>query len=99
MRMAPIQIKRLLLVGYGRAGKDAGLEYLSALTGLRNAGCTSKYLAKYVAQHLGVDELEAYRTRHDCREEWYRIGNSLRTNDPGILLREALSHGELTGGV
>lgn len=91
--------KKILLVGYGRAGKDEGLNYLAALTGLRNAGCTSVYLAKYVARELGVSESEAYKTRHQHRDLWYEIGNQLRENDPGILLREALEHGPLTGGV
>ncbi len=90
---------RILLVGHGRAGKDTGLEYLSALTGMQNAGSTSLYLTKYVAQRLGLDEREAYRTRHEMRDEWYRIGNELRTNDPGILLREALNRGPLTAGI
>jgi len=91
--------KKLLLVGYGRAGKDEGLSYLAALTGLRNAGCTSVYLAKYVARELGISESEAYKTRHQRRDDWYRIGNELRESDPGILLREALANGPLTGGV
>jgi len=91
--------RKILLVGYGRAGKDEGLSYLAALTRLRNAGCTSVYLAKYVARELGISESEAYKTRHQRRDEWYRIGNQLRENDPGILLREALANGPLTGGV
>jgi len=91
--------KKILLVGYGRAGKDEGLNYLAALTRLRNAGCTSVYLAKYVARDLGISEAEAYRTRHQCRDDWYEIGVLLREKDPGILLREALENGPLTGGV
>jgi len=91
--------KKILLVGYGRAGKDEGLSYLAALTGLRNAGCTSAYLAKYVARNLGISESEAYKTRHQFRDHWYDIGNQLREDDPGILLREALANGPLTGGV
>jgi hypothetical protein len=98
----PRQVKRILLVGYGRAGKDAGLEFLSAITGLKNAGTTSLYLAKYVAAELGVTETEAYKARHgsdEMRQIWFRIGQELRKNDPGILLREALEKGDLCGGV
>ena len=91
--------KKILLVGYGRAGKDEGLSYLAALTRLRNAGCTSVYLAKYVARELGISESEAYQTRHQRRDEWYEIGVLLREKDPGVLLREALANGPLTGGV
>ncbi len=97
--MTPRQVKRILLVGYGRAGKDAGLEALSAMTGLKNAGTTSLYLAKYVAAELGITETEAYKARHQHRETWFRIGQELRKNDPGILLREALLKGDLCGGV
>ena len=90
---------KILLVGYGRAGKDEGLSYLSKLTGLANAGTTSIYLAKYVAEKLGVSDVEAYRDRHKNRDLWYRIGNELRANDPGILMREAFQVGPLSGGV
>lgn len=90
---------KLLLVGYGRAGKDEGLAYLSALTGLRNGGCTSIYLLPYVAAELGASWTETYEARHRNREEWFRIGNKLREKDPGILLRQALAQGDLTGGV
>ena len=90
---------KILLVGYGRAGKDEGLGYLSAITGMKNAGCTSVYLTKYVAKELGITESVAYATRHANRDIWFELGQKLRENDPGILLREAMEHGTLTGGV
>jgi hypothetical protein len=95
-------MKKLLIVGHGRAGKDTACEYLSQITSLRNAGTTSKYLCKHVAQALGLSEEEAYRRRHESnemRQTWFKIGNQVRENSPTTLLREALMHGEITGGV
>lgn len=92
-------MKRILIVGHGRAGKDVALEYLASITGLRNAGTTSLYLAKYVATDLGVTPEVAYATRHADRDVWYRVGRQIRENNPGVLLREALLHGEMTGGL
>ncbi len=92
-------MKRILIVGHGRAGKDVALDYLASITGLRNAGTTSLYLAKYVAKELGVSTEEAYATRHADRDIWYRVGRQIRENNPGILLREALANGEMTGGL
>lgn len=90
---------KLMLVGHGRAGKDEAGEYLQKITGLKFAGTTSLYLAKYVARKMGVTEAEAYRDRHKNRDHWYRIGNEIREGDPGILIRESLLHGDIVGGV
>lgn len=94
--------KKLLIVGHGRAGKDTACEYLAQITGLRNAGTTSKYLAEYVAGKLGLSVEEAYARRHESdamRMVWYNAGNELREKDPTILIRQALANGEITGGV
>ena len=75
------------------------MEILSEITGLVNAGTTSKYLAKHVARRLCVSEYDAYAERHANRQVWYETGRDIRREDPGILLREALAVGPLTGGV
>jgi hypothetical protein len=90
---------RVLVVGYSGAGKDTACAYLAELTRLRFAGTTSAYLARHVAARLGVSVAEAYRRRHADRNLWHRIGNHLRRLDPGLLVREALEHAEITGGV
>lgn len=95
-------MKTVCVVGHGRSGKDESLSILSSLTGLRNAGTTSLYLTKYVASELGLTEEEAYRDRHESirnRETWKRIGDEIRGDDPGKLLKEALAVGPLTGGI
>lgn len=75
------------------------MEILSQITGLVNAGTTSKYLAKHVAKRLCVSEYDAYAERHANRQVWHETGRYIRREDPGILLREALAVGPLTGGV
>lgn len=95
-------IKTILIVGHGRAGKDEACKYLASITQLRNAGTTSKYLCKHVARRLGLSEEEAYARRHESDEMrtlWYRIGNEVREKGPTTLIREALEHGEITGGI
>ncbi len=90
---------KILLVGYGRAGKDVGGEYLEQITGLKFGGTTSLYLKKYVAQRLGRSEEDVYATRHQDRETWKRIGDEIRADNPGLLLEEALAVGPITGGI
>ena len=85
-------VKRLLVVGPSRAGKDTACEYLAAVTHLRFAGSTSVFLAKYVADRLGVSVEQAYRSRHANRNQWHRVGNEIRRRDPGLLIRESLEH-------
>jgi hypothetical protein len=94
-------VKTIGLLGFGRSGKDCGLEYLASITTLRNAGTTSKYLAQYVADKLGLPVEEAYARRHESNEMrtiWYNYGNELREQGAATLIRMALQHGELTGG-
>lgn len=92
-------LKRILIVGPAGAGKDTACLYLARITRLRFAGTTSFYLAKYVAARLGLSEEEAYRTRHQNRNLWHRVGNEVRKRDPGLLVRQSLEHAEIIGGV
>lgn len=90
---------KILFLGHGRCGKDHACEYVSHHTGLINAGTCSKYLCKYVAQSLGVTELEAYENRHANRVYWFEFANNMRKNDPTILVREMLREGDVGGGI
>jgi hypothetical protein len=95
-------VKKILFVGHGRSGKDTACEHFAKLTGLRNAGATSKYLCGYVAAKLGLSVEEAYARRHESDEMrtfWYHAGNELREKGPTTLVRMALANGEITGGV
>lgn len=86
---------KLLFVGHGQAGKDHALSYLESISVLKNAGTTSFYLAKYVAQRQGVTEAEAYAKRRHHRDLWFNTGNEIREGDPAKLLREAFEAGDL----
>jgi hypothetical protein len=93
---------KIIFVGEGRAGKDTACEYLAKITTLVNAGTTSKYLAKFVAQKLGISEEEAYAKRHESDETrllWYHTGNEVREAGPTTLLREAFKYGDISGGL
>lgn len=94
--------KKILFVGHGQAGKDTACEYLEKITGLINAGTTSKYLAKYVASELNISIEEAYNRRRESEEMrifWYEIGNKVRKDNPALLVREAFNYGDISGGV
>lgn len=86
---------KLLFVGHGQAGKDEALNYLEQISVLKNAGTTSKYLAKYIAQAKGCSEEEAYNNRRNERDLWFKTGNEIREGDPAKLLREAYAAGGL----
>lgn len=90
--------ERVMVVGYGGAGKDTACSYLAQVTHLRFAGTTGVYLAKHVAARLGVSVEQAYRSRHANRNLWHRVGNEIRRLDPGLLVRESLRHAAITGG-
>jgi hypothetical protein len=91
--------KKVMVVGHSGAGKDTACLYLASITHLRFAGTTSLFLARHVAARLGVSREQALRGRHANRNLWSRIGNEIRRRDPGLLIREALEHAEITGGV
>lgn len=91
--------RRLMFVGRGRAGKDTAIDYLGAVTTLRPAGTTSLYLAPFVAERLCVSIEMAYANRHAQRELWKKTGDEVRQDDPGLLIKLSLEHGELVGGV
>ncbi len=90
---------KILFVGHGRCGKDTALEICERITTLRSAGTFSRYLTPFVAREMGVSEAQAYRERHQNREEWMRIGTELRRNDPTVLARLAFANGDMSGGV
>ena len=69
--------KRIMVVGHSGAGKDTACLYLAAVTYLRFAGTTSRYLARYVAASLGVSEAQALHGRHANRNRWRRVGNEM----------------------
>ncbi|MFO0843290.1 MAG: hypothetical protein U0797_12985 [Gemmataceae bacterium] len=91
-------VRRVMFVGHSGAGKDTACRLLADVTGLRFAGTTSDYLAKYVADRLGATVEQAYRTRHANRGVWHEVANEVGMLRPGRLVRESLEHADITGG-
>src|SRR5262245_12690534 len=71
-------MKRLLVVGWGRAGKDTAAMMLAAITKLPYAGSTSWAANEIVARVLGIHPQVAWETRHQNRQRWYEICNKIR---------------------
>jgi hypothetical protein len=84
-------IKRILIVGNGRAGKDTAAMYLAKLTKIPYAGSTSWAAKEIVAKKLGVHPQEAWENRHANREKWKSICDVLRSHDQTLLIRLALA--------
>lgn len=97
--------KRILFCGKARAGKDTACAMLAEITGLRNAGTVSKYIAPHMAQELGISVEEAHVMRErgdmspEMRAKWRAKGDKLRVHDPALLVREMMANGEIGGGV
>lgn len=92
---------KILVVGHAQHGKDTVCEEIAAATGLDNAGTTSVYLARFVAERDGVSEAEAYANRRRSeadRQKWRAIGDEIRATDPALLVRMAFAAGDVSGG-
>jgi len=83
--------KRILVVGYGRAGKDTAAFMLEKITHLPYAGSTSWSAKELVAKKLGMHPQVAWETRHKNRELWKSICDDLRKLDQTLLIRLALA--------
>jgi hypothetical protein len=92
-------LPKIAILGHGRAGKDEGSEFLAKHTALRFPGSTSEIALPFVAERLGISEEEAFATRHERREDWYRICNDLRKDDPLFLVRKVLAKGDIVCGL
>ncbi len=111
--VTPIRARpRLLIGGYGFAGKDTLADWLSAHTLLKHPGSTSVYLLPYVVMDkLGVTYEEAcseaykevsdeiYINRHNERELWFNTAHKIRDDDPAFFVDMALLNGDMVVGV
>jgi len=93
-------MKSLLIVGWGRAGKDASGEYLGLISKLRYAGSTSWAGKEYVAEKLGIHPMVAWETRHQRRQEWKDLLDEYRReNGASSLMKKCLYDGEIVVGI
>lgn len=87
------------IMGPGRAGKDEAADWFTANTNLRYQGTTSIAISRKVARDEGTSFIVAHTQRHKRREEWRRIGDEMRVDDPSALAKEVLIGSELLVGV
>jgi hypothetical protein len=92
-------MNRILIVGWGRAGKDCAAEYLGKISTIPYAGSTSWAAKGLVAAVLGLHPQVAWETRHQRRMEWKQICDDLRFHDPCRLIRLALWDHPLGHGI
>jgi hypothetical protein len=90
---------RLLIVGYGRHGKDTMADILEEITGLRYGGSTSWAALPFIARTLGMHPQKVWESRHANRQFWFDFCNVLRKNDPLFLVRRVLKQGDLVVGI
>lgn len=91
---------RILIVGPSRCGKDHAGEWLGHNTHLTYGGTCSEYLCPFVAEQLGINAVEAYESRHQHREMWYKIGNEVRAQlGNQYLLECCFERGDIAAGV
>ena len=90
---------RILIVGYGRHGKDEAAATLHKRGNLRYAGSMSWQALPFIARELDEPEQLCWEKRHDNRQFWYEYCNKLRAQDPLFLVRRALKVGNVVAGV
>ena len=87
----------IMAVGPGRSGKDTFCDFFEKTFVCKNVGTCSKYLAKYVAEDMGLTEETAYANRHasdEIRCIWKAKGDEVRKDDPGKIIKEMIDAGE-----
>lgn len=89
----------ILMVGWGRSGKDAGAEILAELTGFRYGFSFSRAALPFMCEVLGQDEKTAWEERHNHRMTWKNHLDHLRRGDETLLAEMALCHGEILAGL
>jgi hypothetical protein len=89
----------IALIGHSRSGKDTAAEWLRDNTILRYKGGSSYQACEYVAGKLGLSWQDAWRTRHERKDEWFKLLNEYRQDDITKLVRACLTHSDIICGV
>jgi hypothetical protein len=84
---------KILIVGYGRSGKDEAAMFMSQHLGFKYGGSTSWAALPIMAKFLGLHPMHAWETRHQNRELWKSHLDYLRRDDACLLMRLALADG------
>lgn len=95
----PTSDVKIAIIGHGRSGKDTVAELLAKQTGLRFDGSISWCIKERVADVLGVSSCSAWENRHKNREQWRKIIDDFRKDDPGCVIRDILCHADIIAGI
>lgn len=82
---------KLLIVGWGRCGKDEAAGFFNDHLGLPYAGSTSWAALPLMAEKLKLHPQLAWERRHNDRQFWKDSCDVFRKSDPLLLVRRALS--------
>ena len=83
----------ILIVGWGRCGKDEAAAFLHQHCGLWATGSTSWAALPLMAKLLNLPLQAAWDTRHAYRQVWKDACDDFRKNDPLLLINLALANG------
>ncbi len=89
---------RILIVGWGRAGKDELAGFLNSV-GYDYGGSTSWAALPYVSAALKMHPQLCWEHRHQNRMFWKEFCDGLRKDDPCFLIRIAQNSGRVITGV
>jgi hypothetical protein len=99
MAWRPESMKKIALLGYGRAGKDTAGGWFGLFTPLLYVGSTSRVVCPMIAAEMGLSVEEAWKTRHQYRQFWYNWCNEYRKDDPTKIARACLVQGDIVVGL
>lgn len=90
--------KKVLILGYGRGGKDTLAEYLRDKYGYKFSSSSlyaaKKFIYKTIKDHLGYNSFEeCYNDRHKWRDLWYNLITIYNHKDKSRLASEMLNDG------
>lgn len=91
-------MKNLLIIGYGRGGKDTAAEYLRDKHNYRftssSAFACEKFICNSLKNVLGYASIEeCYDDRHNYRDLWYNLISAYNSKDKCRIAKEMLNSG------
>jgi hypothetical protein len=88
----------VLFVGWGRAGKDESGKLFGECTKAKYGESTSWAMCPYLAAALHLPVQFAWENRHNDRMFWKAWCDAFRKEDPTIMSKMVLAHGDILVG-
>ena len=86
-------MNKILIVGWGRCGKDEAAAFLHEHCGISSTGSTSWAALPLMARLLNQPQQKAWDERHKYRQVWKDALDDFRKCDPLLLINKALETG------